>query len=120
MRALESALALLPPFRGLRPDERLRIAARFQQIPLEPGESWQADAPRLVLLVEGEARLDGRPLEHGHLLEVAETIPDLGLGQALQPLAAEVLDDERCREARGGCSLSCLTIYRLHFKLRGG
>jgi CRP-like cAMP-binding protein len=59
VRALESALALLGPFRGLRPDERLAIAARFQQISVAPGESWHTAEPGLVLLIEGQARLAG-------------------------------------------------------------
>src|SRR4051812_21991803 len=59
--ALESILALLPYFRRLRADERMRIAARFSALHLDAGESWQIDpeAPRLVIVVEGEAVLDG-------------------------------------------------------------
>ncbi len=62
---LESALAVLPLFAGLRADERLRIAERFRMVRLERGERHQiaADAPELVVLVDGQAdlELEGTP-----------------------------------------------------------
>jgi CRP-like cAMP-binding protein len=58
VRALESRLALLPYFRRLRPDERLRIAARFSQTTLAAGETLELREPRLNLIVDGEARLE--------------------------------------------------------------
>ncbi len=58
--ALESVLALLPYFRRLRSDERVRIASRFLLHPLGPGEelALSAEAPRLVIVVEGAATLE--------------------------------------------------------------
>jgi hypothetical protein len=62
--ALESILALLPYFRRLRADERMRIAARFEEVKLEAGQSWQPEA-RLTIVVEGEALFEGAPLFPG-------------------------------------------------------
>jgi CRP-like cAMP-binding protein len=51
----ERALELLPYFRALRPDERVRIAGRIQVVPLQAGQSFAiaAQAPALVLVLDG-------------------------------------------------------------------
>jgi CRP-like cAMP-binding protein len=54
---LESVLALLPYFSRLRTDEQVRIAARFVTVALPPGGELALDQPRLVIVVDGEARL---------------------------------------------------------------
>src|SRR5579859_1791036 len=86
----------MPPFRGLRPDERLRIAARFEQITLPAGERWQSDEPRLVLLVEGEARLEGGPTllagDSFGEVEVATGEPLKATLTALTPARLALLD----------------------------
>ena len=59
LSGIESVLATLPYFARLRADERLRIAAHFRELHLQPQETLEiaADAPRLVLIVNGEAHL---------------------------------------------------------------
>jgi CRP-like cAMP-binding protein len=100
IRPLESRLALLPYFRDLRPDERVRIAARFTPLTLQAGESWQPESPRLVLLVEGEARLlrDGAslPLFGGDSFGEVElaTGQTTGRLEAVTPLELALLDGE--------------------------
>ncbi len=84
--ALESLLALQPWFRGLRPDERLRVAARFTQVSLAAGERWDPGEPRLVIVVDGEARLGGSlPLFAGDRVGVVE----IAAGQPTGAIVAE-------------------------------
>jgi hypothetical protein len=87
MRAseLESVLALLPYFARLRPEERLRIAARFTPVRLVAGAAYplDADRPELVVIVSGEADLERE-------------------GQPPQPLfAGDTVGDEAVVIARG-------------------
>jgi len=55
---MESVLATLPYFARLRADERLRIAAHFHEVHLQPDETLEVDEPRLLVIVDGEARLE--------------------------------------------------------------
>jgi hypothetical protein len=56
---LADRLAELPYTSGLREDERIRIASRFAIVVLQPTQSRtiSADAPEMIIVLEGEASL---------------------------------------------------------------
>jgi hypothetical protein len=98
--ALESILAELPFFSRLREDERVRIAQRFRRRELAPrGEVHSIDPahPELVIVLEGEARLEpaGTPLFAGDVLGQVEVVigqGNAGKVTAVEPTILAVLD----------------------------
>lgn len=80
----EHALEMLPYFRALRPDERVRIAARLQIVKLAPGATHDiaAGAPALVLVCGGAVTLSREgmrpaPLFTGDSFGEAEVVAGL-------------------------------------------
>lgn len=92
--ALASVLQTLPFFAVLRDDERLRIAARIPLRRLEPGATLTvaADAPALVIVVDGHADLavDGGapvPLFAGDMLGELDVLTGRGADERLTAVA---------------------------------
>lgn len=102
LRALESALALLPSFGELRVDERLRAAERFRTVVLEVGGEHRvsAEAPQLVVVLRGRCELvvsRGAPIAlfAGDVFGEQEIAVGRGRDEqlrALEPTSLAVLD----------------------------
>jgi CRP-like cAMP-binding protein len=98
---LDEVLSVLPIFACLRPDERVRVAARMKRILLEPGQSYaqSAEAPALVVVASGELSLqrgtETALLFPGDSVGDAESLAGRGPAEvltALEPSILAVLD----------------------------
>jgi CRP-like cAMP-binding protein len=100
--AADDVLSLVPYFRSLRPDERVRVERALVITPLAPGQSFALDSasPRLVIVVDGSLELANETGGKGRLFpgdslgdyEVVEGRGAAGLLTAREPATVATLD----------------------------
>jgi CRP-like cAMP-binding protein len=85
----EAAAELVPFFRTLKPDERVRLSRQLRIAKLEPGQQFEltADRPSMIIVVSGDATLtlgqESVELFAGDVIGVAELVDGRGLCGAL-------------------------------------